>query len=284
MMNSKGVAFLLVSVAVLAASRGASADDDASEKKAAAADTKVMDDKRDAAAKAAVDQFTRADKNSDGSLKGAELPDAWGERFDRNGDGAVTKTEFTEIMARPAKLRRLHPMRDARARAADSTRSFDADKNGLVDRKEYPGADGVFRKADRNKDDTLQPGEMLGLAEDEIEDIRKSMRDPNRYEFLVIFDVDKDNNVSADEYDGSAAVFRKFDDDKDGVVTYYELYPERMMKMDKEKAAEPEDKSAIESLDTDKDGKVARAEFKGSDAAWARMDKNGDGLLTGADK
>lgn len=245
----------------------------------------AMPEDKEAVAKLAEEQFARADKNSDGYVKGTELVPAWADRFDRNGDGAVSKTEFTEIMARPPRLRRLHPMRDARARAADSTRTFDQDKNGLVERAEYPGAEGVFKKADRNKDGALQPAEMLALAEDEIEDIRKQMKDPNRYEFLLIFDVTRDNNVTADEYDGSAAVFRKFDDDKDGTVTYYELYPERMggMRGD-DKQPEPEDKNVIATLDKDKDGKVARAEFPGSDAAWSRMDTNGDGYVTSADK
>ncbi len=245
----------------------------------------AMPEDKEEVAKLAEEQFARADKNSDGYVKGAELVQAWADRFDRNGDGAVSKTEFTEIMARPPRLRRLHPMRDPRARAADSTRTFDQDKNGTVERAEYPGAEGVFKKADRNKDGALQPGEMLALAEDEIDEIRKQMKDPNRYEFLLIFDITKDNNVTADEYDGSSVVFRKFDDDNDGTVTYYELYPERMNRMrEEEKQPEPENKNAIATLDKDKDGKVARAEFPGSDAAWARMDTNGDGFVTSADK
>jgi hypothetical protein len=44
-----------------------------------------------------------------------------------------------------------------------------------------------------------------------------------------------------------------------------------------------EDENAIRKLDKDGDGKVARDEFPGSDAAWRRIDLNGDGWVTIAD-
>lgn len=253
--------------------------DESREDEKAAAERKQ---KRAEQEKVAVEQFASLDKNGDGALKGAEVPEGWAARFDKNGDGHVQKSEFAEIMGRPEKLRRLHPMRDARARAADSVRQFDQDKNGQVERNEYPGRDDVFRGTDRNKDMALQMKELLALAEEELEDIRKQMQKPSRNEFLTLFDADRNNAVGPEEYDGPVAAFRKFDTDKDGTVTYDELYPERMAAM---YAAQPkpEDKNIVEALDKDEDGKVARAEFPGSDAAWARMDRNGDGFVTTAD-
>ena len=48
-------------------------------------------------------------------------------------------------------------------------------------------------------------------------------------------------------------------------------------------APKPTDTNAVSRLDTDGDGKVGRAEFAGTDAAWRRMDRNGDGYITVAD-
>jgi Ca2+-binding EF-hand superfamily protein len=233
--------------------------------------------------KAAQEVFARADRNGDAYLRGAELPAGWAARYDRDGDGEVSRTEFVEISSRPEKLRRLHPMRDARARFASTLAAFDRNNDGSVQREEYPGKDEVFRGADRNRDGALQAGELLALCEDEIEDIRKKMRNPGKYDFLVIFDVDKDNRVTGDEYDGPAGAFRKFDADGDGTVTYDELYPERMQAA-RESAPKPEQANALQTLDKDGDGKVSRAEFAGSDAAWRRLDANGDGWLTAADR
>ena len=260
---------------------------------AAAGDEEKKDEKKDDAVarlkkddleKLSSEQFAKFDKTSDGNLRAAEIPAGWLERFDRDGDGIVGRSEFVEINSRPEKLRHLHPMRDARARAANTLASFDKSKDGSIQREEYPGKDDVFRGADRNRSGALETAEILSLAEDEIEDIRKKMRSPGRYEFLVIFDIDKDNQVGADEYDGPAGVFRKFDADGDGAVTYDELYPERMKNAkDAPSGPKPEQISAIQALDKDGDGKVARAEFAGSDAAWRRLDLNRDGWVTAAD-
>ena len=215
-------------------------------------------------------------------MRGTEIPEKFADRFDRNGDGAIARSEFVDVSTRPAKLRRLHPMRDPRARAADALRGFDQDKNGTVSREEYPGADHVFRGADRNRDGALQPAELLALANDELEDIRKRMKSPGRTEFLTLFDLDRDNQVAPEEYDGPAVAFRRFDTDGDGVVTYDELYPERMARRAAE-TPKASDTNAIARFDKDEDGKVAREEFAGSDAAWKRLDRNGDGWITVAD-
>lgn len=234
--------------------------------------------------KLTLEQFASFDKSGDGVLRGDEVPNGWAARFDRDGDGNVSRTEFAEINSRPEKLRRLHPMRDARARAADALRMFDQDKDGAVQRDEYPGDDHVFRRADRSRNGALEPNELLGLAEDELDDIRRQMRNPGRNEFLSLFDIDRDNAVGADEYDGPVAAFRKHDTDSDGTVTYYELYPERMMRAGREpEPVKPEKVSAVQALDKDGDGKVARAEFPGNDTAWRRLDTNGDGWVTAAD-
>lgn len=231
-------------------------------------------------------QFTKADANADGYLKGDEIVKGWAERYDLDADGRISRTEFLEISTRPPKLRHPSPMRDAVARARQDMAIFDKNKDGAIQKDEYPGDQVKFRKFDRNKDGALSLPETMSMAEDEIADIRDKMKSPNRYEFLVLFDVDKDNNVSLDEYDGPAAEFKRYDKDGDGVVTYDELYPERMMERMKkyeEMGPKPEDLSILETMDKNKDGKVSRDEFKGTDDAWKRLDRNSDGVVTIAD-
>lgn len=256
------------------------AQDGAGKKPPAPADARS---KSELAAEAAK-QFTRSDANLDGYLKGDEIVKGWLERYDLDGDGKIARSEFVDVSSRPPKLRHPHPMRDAVARAKLNLASFDKNKDGLIQREEYPGDAAKFREYDRNRDDALSPAENAAMAADEIADVRKKMKSPNRYEFLVLFDVDRSNSVTADEYDGSPADFKKYDKDGDGTVTYDELYPEQMeMRRMAAAGPKPEDLSLLHTMDANKDGKVARDEFKGNDAAWKRLDRNEDGVLTIAD-
>jgi Ca2+-binding EF-hand superfamily protein len=234
----------------------------------------------------AKEQFAHADANGDGVVKDAEIPKGWLERYDVDFDGKIGRAEFLEVSRRPPKLRHPTPMRDPAARAKMVLASFDRNKDGVVELEEYPGDKVKFREFDRNKDDALSPPEILALAEEEIADIRRKMKSPNRYDFLVLFDSDKDNEITLDEYDGPMESFRKFDKDGDGKVTYDELYPERMaqrMKNAEEAGPRAEGLNILETLDANKDGKVAREEFKGTEDAWKRLDRNGDGVITIAD-
>ncbi len=231
---------------------------------------------------AAEDLFTHLDKNRDARLRGDELPaPSWLERFDRDGDDEITKKEMFTIVARGPGFDRLFVLRDPRARARSALRQFDQDKDGFVAAGEYPGNDKAFRKVDRNHDDRLEWKELVRLAEREIEDIRKRTKSPGRYDFLNLFDLDNDRRVSLNEYDGPARSFRKYDENGDGIVDYYEIYPNKRPK-GMERVA-PEDLNVIATLDANDDGRVGRDEWKGSQAAWKRLDRNGDGWITTAD-
>jgi Ca2+-binding EF-hand superfamily protein len=230
--------------------------------------------------------FTRADANADGKLTDAEIPAGALERYDLDGDGRIARSEFLEVSTRPPKLRRPTPMRDPVARAKFDMTIFDKNKDGVIQEAEYPGDKNTFRTYDKNKDAALSLEETLAMCEDEIADIRKKMKNPGRYDFLVLFDADKDDRVALDEYDGPPDAFKKYDKNDDGVVTYDELYPERMaerMKRAEDMAPKPESLTILETMDKDGDGKVAKSEFKGTEDAFKRMDRNGDGVITISD-
>lgn len=235
-----------------------------------------------------VSLFAARDKTRDGNLDPAvdDIPAAWLEVYDLDGSDKITKKEFMEIWTHPV-LEAAHPMRHPRPRARNALRQFDQDKNGLVEAAEYPGGETVIKRFDRDKDGALDFKELLALAEVELEGIRKQMKSANRYEFRQIFDLNYDGKIIRAEYDGPARTFSKFDENGDGEVTYYELYPER--RRDAERAAaeaskeKPRTTTVLAAMDTDGDGRVSREEFKGTDAAWQRLDENRDGWLTGAD-
>ncbi len=225
-------------------------------------------------------QFVKIDASRDGKLRGDEVPKGWLDRFDRDGDEDVSKKEFLAVMARPVGFRRLLILRDTRAHALSSLR-FDQDKDGVVSKEEFPGDDNMFRKFDRNKNGYHEWKELLRMASDQLDDLKKRARNPSRYEMLDLFDLNYDRQISQAEYDGPMRAFRKHDANSDGVVDYYEATGRAMGGM--EMAPTLEDSNVIAAMDADEDGKVSRKEWKGTEAAWKRMDKNNDGYITGGD-
>ncbi len=232
---------------------------------------------------AAAKRFDRFDKDKNATLAGKEIPKRWLVAYDRNGDGKIGRKEFLKLQKRPAKLRHVHYMRDPVARARRTLTQFDRNKDGLVQRDEYPGSNSQFRQADRSKDNALSLRELLRRSEDELKDIRRRMKRPNRREFLDFFDIDRNRRIGPEEYDGNVAVFRKYDKNGDGTVTYYELYPEyaardrRTAELTRPKA---EDLNVVEAMDKNGDKRVSRKEWKGTDAAWRRLDRNRDGYIS----
>lgn len=89
------------------------------------------------------------------------------------------------------------------------------------------------------------------------------------------FDHDKNGSITRVEYGGTAAAFDRFDANYDGIITPAEL--EDVMLHPKTR----EDR--LHKQDADGDGVISRAEFAGDDAAFARLDRNHDGVLSDAD-
>lgn len=264
-----------------------------------------------------LEAFAVVDADGDGKLSDAEFPAK--EVFaalDADRDGFLSKEEIQralktaesggtgkrpadgEPFAEWAKRRvAMDPRFNAEARRTQFLANFDTDpKDGKVQRKEYAGADGdkVFRDFDQGKDGALDANEILALMKDQLADLERARRRPTRANFLVLFDLDDDRNVTRDEYAflrGPAATFVSFDEDGDGIVTYDELlYVNRGGKYGKKGAREaaaaappPEKRDVWDLYDKDKDGRVTAEEFGGGEAVFRRLDRNRDGALTAAD-
>jgi Ca2+-binding EF-hand superfamily protein len=271
--------------------------------------------------KTILDGFATLDADADGKLSKAELGESeLIEGLDGDGDGALSREEVgrgLKLMIAAAGVkppmkggpaegekfsdwakRRVatDPRFNAEARRDQLLSGFDANKDGKVQRKEYASADGdrIFRDFDVVRDGALDERETLLLAKDQLADLEKARRRPNRYNFLVLFDLDDDRNVTKDEYAflrGPASTFNSYDDDNDGIVTYDELYnvgnsKDRRMrgKMVETTAEAPPEKKDVWGLyDKNKDGRVTEEEFAGGEAVFRRLDKNRDGSLTAAD-
>lgn len=278
-MNStrRSAAILAITLAWACAPRAATADDPPTEAEQRARDAARLEQ--------ATKSFDQHDRDGNGTVAGEEVPKGWLDAFDLDGDDRVARSEFLEIRTH-AVLERAHPLRHDRARATQALRSFDRDMDGVVTMEEYPGDRNTFKRHDRNKDEKLDWPELLRMARAELSDFRKRMKSPGRRDFLELFDLTGDRNVARAEYDGPSRAFAKYDTDGDGTVTYYELYPDRMRmameSMERNRAA-AEDVDVIESMDADDDGRVSREEFKGTDAAWMRLDRNKDGWISQSD-
>jgi Ca2+-binding EF-hand superfamily protein len=265
--------------------------------------------------------FDDLDADKDARLSPEELPAP--EMFgflDADKDGFVTKKEIEEAGAalgkRPAPRKgggKKGPGDGGRARGPDETFQdwakrrvasdprfnpevrarqalfmFDRDpKDGKVERKEYPGGQGdrVFRRLDRDGSGALDPRELLELAREEIADLQKQRKRPDRYNFLVLYDLEEDGRVTAEEYAflrGPERRFRQFDRDGDGVVTYDELYYEETKREGRRE--EPSASRSVWDLhDKDGDGRVSAEELGAGEAVFRRLDRNRDGYLTAAD-
>lgn len=206
-----------------------------------------------------------------------------------DGDGGARGPDETFDAWAKRRIER-DPRWNADVRAQFALRSFDRDpQDGKVEPKEYPGLDAerVFRKFDRDKNGSLDAKELAVLARDEIEDLQKQRKRPDRYNFLTLFDIEDDRRVTLEEYaflHGPERQFREFDTDADGVVTYEEIIDyrtDRERRRDADLATKP--RSVWDIHDADKDGRVSAEEFGGGEAVFRRLDKNRDGYLTPAD-
>jgi Ca2+-binding EF-hand superfamily protein len=130
---------------------------------------------------------------------------------------------------------------------------------------------------------------------------------PPRGEFFDEYDRNSDGKVTPDEFSGSREIFDLLDKDKDGVISTtdlglpaeYKPDPTRRRKAGgeaggkgrrtrKEGAAGATDRAAamrerLQAMDTDKDGRVTREEWKGPEKLFGRLDRNQDGAIDSAD-
>jgi len=259
------------------------------------------------------------DDNRDGVLTKNEFPDAAAfAKADRDGDGEVTEDELAIFLGlkkappppknetekpeakKPAPEAKKESVSDGGVRkrpftvperVKDFFRRFDRNDDRKVDKKEAAGIGGeMWERFDRNNDEAFNYREATRYVRFTLEEAKKR---PTRANFFELFDRNRDRKVTKREYDGPPAFFRQYDHDKDRVVTEDELnmganaggMSRRQMEADEEFMADGPTKAPkrtlVDRYDANGDGRVTLEELKGAEALMLRLDRNGDGVLSG---
>ncbi|HET8797763.1 MAG TPA: hypothetical protein VFO89_08750 [Thermoanaerobaculia bacterium] len=139
-------------------------------------------------------------------------------RFDRNGDGWISRAEFP---GDPATFARLDANRDgfiSRSEARqnldhdlirDEYRRLDTNRDGVIARSEWRGSLTAFRQLDRNGDGVLSPA-----------DRNEARRDSGRFRGM---DRNRDGVITRSEWRGNTTSFRRHDRNRDGLLSGSEV-------------------------------------------------------------
>jgi len=242
-------------------------------------------------------------------------------KADRDGDGMVTRDEvaiFLGLMKPPAESKKNG---DANTKAAPKKKTtpkkaetkteaamarkpftvservrnffkrFDANKDKQVERKEALGiGNDMWKRFDRNKDGAFGIREATRYIRYTLNEAKKR---PNRANFFDLFDRNRDKRVTRKEYDGPTSFFKSYDHNRNKVVTLEELNmgpnaakaSTRQMEADKKFLADGPTKAPktgmLARYDKDEDGRITLEELGGAEALMSRLDRNGDGVLSG---
>jgi Ca2+-binding EF-hand superfamily protein len=171
--------------------------------------------------------------------------------------------------------------------------NLDRDRDGRITRDEWNGSDRSFRVHDWNSDgvlsgDEVRPGARAddprddGWARTPTDRDLGEFRDWTAQRFDEI-DANGDLRITQDEWRHDRASFTRADRNGNGVLTRREfLGEEARTDRDADDDAEAPVGRFVD-LDTNRDGRVSRTEWRGSRAAFDLLDDNRDGLLTRAE-
>ena len=188
--------------------------------------------------------FMNHDWNGDGQLSGAEVR-----------VGAQRNTNWEEADHIPNRYERYNSWTQA------GFTNLDHDRDGKIASNEWHFDRETFRRVDGDRDGFLDLSEFLG---EDIDDARVDNFD----------ELDWNNNgrVERTEWYGTPAVFNSMDQNRDGVLSRFEVVG----------GVEGRNDAWEEfvSLDYNRNGSISRDEWHWSAASFARYDTNRDNMLS----
>ena len=188
-----------------------------------------------------------------------------------------------------------------------ANRFKEADKNGdgKVSKEEFPGAAERFARLDKDADGFVTIEEFQAAMKDMPQGEGKGGR-----RMLMQFDKNGDGKIARDEFPGGDEKFKELDKNGDGFIAEDELPRggkdgnKGKKPADGEKPTTPTTPGMpapsdgpmpgsmpgpaptggmgglFVALDKDRDGRLSRAEFPGTDEEWRRLDKDQNGWIT----
>jgi Ca2+-binding EF-hand superfamily protein len=156
---------------------------------------------------------------------------------------------------------------------------MDVNGDGVISRDEWRGSDRSFRNHDWNGDGKLSGDEIRVGArradrwddrdiESSIE--REDDRTPERFRAL---DHNRDGRLSRSEWHASGELFARIDRNRDNFISAAEFSGD----------ADDDREDRFVDLDANRDGRLTRNEWHGSNAVFDALDANRDGVLTRAE-
>lgn len=169
--------------------------------------------------------------------------------------------------------------------AQPSTRfqGMDTDRDGRITREEWRGSARAFARHDWNNDGVLSGDELLAgnnRRRDQTPDAGAEISDWTESHFRQL-DRNADNRIARAEWEYDLQTFRRIDRNRDDVVSRAEF-------LGLDLVDEPVDRvdtrgERFEDLDTNRDGRITRWEWRDSDDAFRWLDRDDNGVLTRAE-
>ncbi len=147
------------------------------------------------------DEFSRYDRDGDGRVTRSEFPGDTNQfnQFDLNRDGSISAGEAQRILGDPGAIE-------------SQVRQLDRNGDGVIARNEFPGDANAFDRLDRNRDGVL--------SESDRNEHGKKQKMNKRFNGL---DRNNDGRITRSEWQGNDRSFRNHDLNGDGVISGREL-------------------------------------------------------------
>jgi Ca2+-binding EF-hand superfamily protein len=154
--------------------------------------------------------------------------------------------------------------------------SMDRNGDGAISRAEWQGSARSFAVHDWNGDGQLSGDEVRIGGQRTVE---QADHDPNRYErnltwtvqSFTALDHNRDRRISRNEWHFDSETFRRVDVNGDGALSQQEFV---------EGDADDDRDDPFDDLDANNNGRVERNEWHAGAAAFNRLDRNRDGVLS----